>query len=167
MYAGVNVCKGTLLLCCLLGFAKGFKALFSGCIEGRLSCDLQEVHRKLDDISRGKSYDDETFDDDDDDDADDDGGGGDGDGDGGGGVGSDGGYDDESDHYSSESVNAESLAATSTRVALPLPRDCSTLFGCAACGDICRATEMMNDQPALFAIEIDQRDSQVCPKNRT
>ena len=38
VYAGVDVCKGALLLYSLLGFAKGFKALFSGCIEGRFSC---------------------------------------------------------------------------------------------------------------------------------
>jgi hypothetical protein len=153
VYAGVDVCKGAMLLCCLLGFAKGFEASFFGCIEGRLLCGLQEVHRKLDDISR-KSYDDESFDDDDDDDDDDDGGDGDDD---------DGAYEDESDRYSSDSVGVESAAATSTH----LPSDCSTLLGCAACGDIRRATEMMNDQPASFAIEIDQRDSQVCPQNQT
>jgi hypothetical protein len=160
VYAGVDVCKGAMLLCCLLRFAKGFEASFSVCIEGRLLCGMQEVHRKLDDISR-KSYDDETFDDDDDDDGD-----GDDDDDGdqyGDGDGDDGAYDDESDRYSSDSVDVESAAATSTH----LPRDCSTLLGCAACGDIRRATEMMNDQPASFAIEIDQRDSQVSPQNQT
>ncbi len=156
MHAGVDVCKGAMLLCCLLRFAKGFEALFSGCIERRLSCGLQEVQRKLDDISR-KSYDDETFDDDDGDGGDE---YGDGDDDG---DDDDGAYDDESDRYSSDSVDVESAAATSTH----LPRDCSTLLGCAACGDIRRATEMMNDQPASFAIEIDQRDSQVSPQNQT
>jgi cobalamin biosynthesis protein CobT len=125
---------------------------------------MQEVHRKLDDISR-KSYDDETFDDDDDDgDGDDDDDDDDDDGeDDDGGDGDDGAYDNESDRYSSDSVDVESAAATSTH----LPRDCSTLLGCAACGDIRRATEMMNDQPASFAIEIDQRDSQVSPQNQT
>ncbi len=121
---------------------------------------LQEVHRKLDDISR-KSYDDETFDDDGGDgDDDDDDGGGDGGGD-------DGAHDDESDRYSSDSIDIESLPSTSTRPAPspPPPNDCHTLLGCAACGDISRATEMMNDQPASFAIEIDQRNSQVCHKN--
>ena len=178
MYAGVDVRKGELLLCSLLGFAKGFKALFSGCIEREVLMCLQEVHRKLDDISR-KSYDDETFDDDVGDGDDDDDGGGDGGGDGDGDGDGDGAHDDESDRYSSDSVDIESLPATSTRPAPSPPppndlygtgiqysfSDCHTLLGCAVCGDITRATEMMNDQPASFAIEIDQRNSQVCHKN--